>query len=83
MIFSTDKKVVEEAIDDAWNAGKIKRIDHGVMFSDLRKGQHDVVVRSTAEPGPAPFLRNREDRKRPRAAFCGARRARNSIENIY
>ena len=32
MIFSTDKKAVEEAIDDAWNAAKIKRINHGVMF---------------------------------------------------
>ena len=32
MIFSTEKDVVKQAIDDSWNSAKIKRLDHGVMF---------------------------------------------------
>ncbi|MDB4786998.1 MAG: hypothetical protein P8M30_11705 [Planctomycetaceae bacterium] len=32
MIFSTDKDQIKQAIEDSWNASKVKRTDHGVMF---------------------------------------------------
>ncbi|MBD3676623.1 MAG: hypothetical protein HUJ26_24185 [Planctomycetaceae bacterium] len=32
MVFSTDKAKIKEAVEESWNAAKIKRLDHGVMF---------------------------------------------------
>lgn len=32
MVYSTDKADIEKAIDDTWNAQRVKRKDHGIVF---------------------------------------------------